>query len=294
MQFNIANEAILRLDIAQETRTLSDQEVALLRNLKQQVLGWAAIERSRRRQCSRLIQIREGDACTKFFHQRAIGRRKRNLIAYLKTSIETIVWGHEEKEEILYHFFSELLGNHVERTQVLDWNQLQLCRMEDDSMDIPFSETEIENTIKMLPAEKAPGPDGFTGSFYKRCWQTIKGDVLEAMNSFYNLQAGPLVHMNGANIVLIPKLEVSEHAKDFRPVSLVHSFAKLITKTLAIRLSKNMDRLISSSQSAFVKGRCIHDNFMYVRNLARAYQRTKTPALLFKLDISKAFDTVSW
>lgn len=33
---------------------------------------------------------------------------------------------------------------------------------------------------------------------------------------------------------------------------------------------------------------------MYVRNLARAYHRTKTPALLFKLDISKAFDTVSW
>lgn len=33
---------------------------------------------------------------------------------------------------------------------------------------------------------------------------------------------------------------------------------------------------------------------MYVRNLARAYNRTRTPALLFKLDISKAFDTVSW
>lgn len=33
---------------------------------------------------------------------------------------------------------------------------------------------------------------------------------------------------------------------------------------------------------------------MYVRNLARAYHRTRTPALLFKLGISKAFDTVSW
>lgn len=36
------------------------------------------------------------------------------------------------------------------------------------------------------------------------------------------------------------------------------------------------------------------DNFMYVRNQARAYHRKKTPALLFKLDISKAFDMVSW
>jgi hypothetical protein len=146
----------------------------------------------------------------------------------------------------------------------------------------------------MLPAEKAPGPDGFTSSFYNRCCQTINGDIMEAMNCFYHLQAGPLEHLNGANITLIPKLQVPEHTKDFRPVSLVHSFAKLITKTLAIGLSRNMDHLISSSQSAFIKGRSIQDNFMHVRNLARAYHRTKTPALLFKLDISKAFDTVSW
>jgi mannosylglycoprotein endo-beta-mannosidase len=33
---------------------------------------------------------------------------------------------------------------------------------------------------------------------------------------------------------------------------------------------------------------------MFVRNLARAYHEKKIPALLFKLDISKAFDTVSW
>lgn len=33
---------------------------------------------------------------------------------------------------------------------------------------------------------------------------------------------------------------------------------------------------------------------MYVRSLARYYHRTKTPACLIKLDISKAFDTVCW
>ena len=53
-------------------------------------------------------------------------------------------------------------------------------------------------------------------------------------------------------------------------------------------------QMISNAQSAFIKRRCIQDSFMYVRNLARAYHRKKTPALLFKLDISKAFDMVSW
>lgn len=134
-------------------------------------------------------------------------------------------------------------------------------------------EGEIENIVKLLPAEKAPSPDGFTGAFYKKCWQTIKSDILEALNCFYHLRTGPLEHLNGANIVLIPKLEIAEYAKDLRPVSLVvHFFAKLITKTLATRLGRNMDKLISPSQSAFTKGRCIHDNFMYVRNLARTYR----------------------
>jgi hypothetical protein len=119
-------------------------------------------------------------------------------------------------------------------------------------------------------------------------------DMLAAMNSFHELRTGPMSKLNGANIILIPKSDKAEYPKDYRPISLIHSFRKFVTKTLAIRLSLHIDWLISNAQSSFIKRRCIQDNFMYVRNLARAYHRKKIPALLFKLDISKAFDTVSW
>ncbi|KAK1616134.1 hypothetical protein QYE76_021651 [Lolium multiflorum] len=55
-----------------------------------------------------------------------------------------------------------------------------------------------------------------------------------------------------------------------------------------------MDDLVSPCQSAFISGRSIQDNFLYVQNIAKHYHQTKTPALLLKLDIAKAFDTVSW
>lgn len=55
IQFHIANEVIRRLETAQESRSLNATECQLLRDLKHQVLGWAAIERSCRRQSSRLI-----------------------------------------------------------------------------------------------------------------------------------------------------------------------------------------------------------------------------------------------
>jgi hypothetical protein len=110
----------------------------------------------------------------------------------------------------------------------------------------------------------------------------------------FNLTTGPLTKLNSALITLLPKKEVSEVLGDFRPISLIHSFTKSVTKVLASRLSHCIDQLVSQAQSAFIKRRCTQDNFLYVRNLARAYYRKKTPALLFKLDISRAFDSVSW
>lgn len=182
----------------------------------------------------------------------------------------------------------------MERTCTFDWERLDLSKIDDPGMDARFTLAEIGETVKEMPPEKAPGPDGLTGSFYKLCRAAIKCNVLAAMECFYDLRAGPLEKLNGANIVLIPKIEVLEQVRCFRPISLIHSFGKLITKTLALRLSKHISSLISNAQSAFIKRHCIQDNFMYVRNLVRAYHRTKTPALLFKLDISKAFNTVSW
>lgn len=55
-----------------------------------------------------------------------------------------------------------------------------------------------------------------------------------------------------------------------------------------------MDDLVSNAQSAFIKRRSIHDNFMYVQNFARRLHKCKTPALLFKPDIKQAFDLVKW
>jgi hypothetical protein len=55
---------------------------------------------------------------------------------------------------------------------------------------------------------------------------------------------------------MIPMVEVAFEPKDFHPISLVHSFAKLVTKVLAARLVY-IDELISTSQSAFIRGRCI-------------------------------------
>lgn len=83
-----------------------------------------------------------------------------------------------------------------------------------------------------------------------------------------------------------------ESSTDNRPISLIHSIVKILFKVLALRLHLVMQSLISVNQSAFNRGRSIHDNFHYVQNMVRRCHRNKSPTLFFKLDISKAFDSV--
>jgi hypothetical protein len=50
--------------------------------------------------------------------------------------------------------------------------------------------------------------------------------------------------LNSTFIILLPKKVDAEHVGEFRPISLVHSLAKLVTKILANRLSGHLDQLL--------------------------------------------------
>ena len=93
---------------------------------------------------------------------------------------------------------------------------------------------------------------------------------------------------------MIPKKSDARKIGEYRPINLTHSVAKIVSKLLATRLAPFLQHLISRAQSAFIKKRSIHDNFIYTQNLVQCLHRQKIPALFLKLDISKAFDSVRW
>jgi len=71
--------------------------------------------------------------------------------------------------------------------------------------------------------------------------------------------------LSTAYITLLSMKDGANHFKDFRPMSLVHSFAKLVTKILANRLATRLGMMVSKNQSASIKKCFIHDNFMLVQ-----------------------------
>jgi hypothetical protein len=111
----------------------------------------------------------------------------------------------------------------------------------------------------------------------KKCWETIRLDLLAALQGFHSLRTQKLELINEANVVLLPKTSDAASVTDFRPISLINSLAKIITKVLADRLAPRLNKLVSTCQNAFIKKRCIHDNFIYVQSVIKALHKAKRP-----------------
>lgn len=103
--------------------------------------------------------------------------------------------------------------------------------------------------------------------------------------------------VNDTTLVLIPKKDHVDDPKDLRPIALCNVLYKILAKVLANRLQKILPGVISEEQSAFVPGRNITDNVLVAFELIH-YMKCKNSGqdglVALKLDISKAYDRVSW
>jgi hypothetical protein len=196
--------------------------------------------------------------------------------------------------EAAHEHFDQLLGTASARDTTLNLAALFGETHDLSDLEEPFTEQEIWAAIKRLPANKAPGPDGFTGEFMRACWSTIKHDVLDAFQQLYDLRGRGFHRLNQALLTLLPKKSDAKELRDYRPISLIHIVAKLFSKVLSLRLSPKLGTLVSNVQNAFISGRCLHDNFLLVRQTTRVLHQLKEPRVLLKLDLTRAFDSVAW
>ena len=81
------------------------------------------------------------------------------------------------------------MGSAVPRHSTFNWQSLGYTPHDLSDLEAPFSLEEVKITINSMPTDKGPGPDGFTGAFFKTCWDIIKDDVMAAINSLYTMNA---------------------------------------------------------------------------------------------------------
>ena len=142
-----------------------------------------------------------------------------------------------------------------------------------------------------MKSNKSPGLDGLTPEFFKTFWEDL-GTIIQKLACEVS-NSGQLPHsMRTGLITLIPKKGDLRNLTNWRPISLLNIDYKIITKTLASRVSKVIDTLISEDQSCCVPGGNIADNVILMDNIIQHLGNTNTRGYILKIDQYKAFDRV--
>ncbi|KAL1215279.1 putative mitochondrial protein [Cardamine amara subsp. amara] len=208
----------------------------------------------------------------------------------------------ESQQNIQSHcidFFKDLLGSadtgplftQGDLTSILNFQ----CSAEQKQLfEMSFSLEEIKEAFFSLPRNKACGPDGYSAEFLIKCWSVVGAEVSSAIAEFFT--TGTLLKQwNATNLVLIPKIQNASRVSDFRPISCLNTMYKVISKLLASRLKYILPAVISHSQSAFLPGRLLSENVLLASEIVQGYNRKNiTPRAMLKVDLRKAFDSVSW
>ena len=141
---------------------------------------------------------------------------------------------------------------------------------------------------------KSPGTDGLTSDFYKFFWIDIKHLVLDSLN--YAYEKGELsIDQKRGIITLTPKKDKPRLLiKNWRPISLLNTDYKLLTKCLSGRLQTVLPDIIDHDQTGFLKGRYIGENIRTISDLIEYTSLKNQPAFILLIDFEKAFDTIRW
>ncbi|KAM0837307.1 hypothetical protein ACQ4PT_061749 [Festuca glaucescens] len=206
MQLLMAQDTVMLLDAAQEERQLEPDELELRKALKSRILGLVVIERIRARQLARVNWIRVGDANTRFFHLKTNARRRKNFIPSL-AGAHGIATEHGHNAAVIKDFFGSLLGTSAPAAHTMDWDALGLPSLDLSELDEAFTPEEILAAIADMPADRAPGPDGFSGAFFKAAAPIITHDLVLAFQQLFQLNRTSLHKMNEAHRLIAMAVE---------------------------------------------------------------------------------------
>jgi hypothetical protein len=170
--------------------------------------------------------------------------------------------GQEEVSRGITDFYKNLYNNNTNITTKND-DFYKYCPKLTPSqarvVDAELTNADLVNALKTCK-DSSPGPDGIPYIIYKKFWQITGPIILESWKFSVVKDTLPPSHYESV-ITLLPK-EGKDNGdiKNWRPITLSNCDSKILTKALSNKISKVLDSILDTSQTAYIPGRSVADN----------------------------------
>ncbi len=242
--------------------------------------------------------VQEGEKSSKYFMRLENQRQGENVINGLYDIHGNVITDSSNILDEIVLFYSDLYTskhskNHNVhefvkgvKTEVLSIRSKKLC---DSNIKIE----EVSEVVNNLKENKAPGLDGLTAEFYKKCWNYIDRLVYNMILETFD--EGELCEsMKKAVVTLIYKKGDRYSLNNYRPISLTNCDYKIIAFILANRLQRVINEIVNEDQTGYIKKRFIGHNIRLVQDIIEYTENNNISGCLISLDFEKAYDSLEW
>lgn len=246
---------------------------------------------------SRARWIEEGEKNSSYFFSLEKQRQTKKRIQKLIINDVNIDSQETINEEIKVFYENLYRSRFSEESKSLFFGMIQTHekKLDDDFMQIMEEKLKIEeldNAIKQMSKGKSPGLDGLTVEFYTFFWSDIRRMLFNALTEcISNGHLSPT--MKRGLITLLPKPNKNKLSlENWRPITLLCNDYKMLAHVYSNRLDCGITKLVDECQSAFIKGRNIHNHTRLILDMLDYSDYIDSESFVLFLDFYKAFDSV--
>jgi exonuclease III len=165
-QIQVCRDFLGWFDKVQEIRQTTELENVVRALLKKRYTDLSVQEEDIWKQRAKVKWELQGDRNTNYFHAVASGFKRGNQINQIEVNGQ-LHSDQKIKAGTFFEFYSQLMGTDSPPTPHINWQSLYETTHDLSEMENPISEQEIIDVLQSWPNNKSPGPEGFTGEFYK-------------------------------------------------------------------------------------------------------------------------------
>ncbi|THH18572.1 hypothetical protein EUX98_g8936 [Antrodiella citrinella] len=263
----------------------------------------------------------EGETISKYWSQINKDKKPRDVIFALKKPEPRRE--HEPEYEIDSKKMSNLARNYHENLQeaepvinpllraektkaLLDQIERKATDQQKEELKNELTENDVENALKKSQSGSAAGIDGATYDLWKTLNERFKEDeraeqpafnVVKLLTAVFNdiERYGVDKDTGFADGWMCPiyKKNDRDEISNYRPITLLNTDYKLLTKALSVKLAMAAPTMIHENQAGFIPGRNIKDQTKLTRMMMEYAEATEHNEMIVALDQEKAYDKIA-